>query len=96
MLKDVNVNVKIKLAALWASVMFLYAYADITHFVLQPGSLEDILKGEIGGIEISSTFLFGSAILMTTPAIMIFLSVLLRARIKVSFPSTNSLKLRHC
>jgi hypothetical protein len=46
MLKDVNVNVKIKLAALWASVMFLYAYADITHFVLQPGSLEDILKGK--------------------------------------------------
>jgi hypothetical protein len=47
MLENVNVNVKIKLAALWTSVMFLYAYADIQHFILQTGSLEEILGGTI-------------------------------------------------
>ena len=28
-LEDVKINVKIKLAALWVALMFLYIYADI-------------------------------------------------------------------
>jgi hypothetical protein len=31
-LKDVNIDVKVKLAALWTAVMFLFAYNDIIHF----------------------------------------------------------------
>ena len=80
-LKNEPINVKIKLAALWTAVMFLYAYADIQHFVLQPGSIKEILEGTIGGIETTPTFLFGAALLMTIPSVMIFLSVGLNAKV---------------
>lgn len=79
-LKDVKVGVKVKLAALWTAVMFLYAYNDIMHFVLQTGSLESLLRGELGDVQFSPVFLFGAAVLMAIPSLMIFLSVALKAR----------------
>ncbi len=78
---DSPVHVRMRLAALWTSVMFLYAYADIQHFVLQPGSQQDIGEGTLGGITLTQEFLFGAAVLMTVPAVMIALSVGLRATI---------------
>lgn len=36
-LEDVKVNVKLKLAALWASFMFLYIYVDYFHLYM-PGA----------------------------------------------------------
>jgi hypothetical protein len=51
-LVDVKVNVKIKLAALWATVMFLYIYVD--HFALfELGIIETIIAGEIAGFQIT-------------------------------------------
>ena len=76
-----TVKVAVKLAALWAAVMFLYAYADITHFVLQTGSLEEITNGAIAGVPISSLFLLGTAVLMSIPSVMIFLSVGLKPNV---------------
>ena len=76
-----SVNVKIKLAALWTAVMFLYAYADIQHFVLQQGSIAEILQGSIGGMEITPVFLFGAALLMIIPTLMIVVSVTLKAKL---------------
>ena len=32
-MEDVKINVKLKLSALWAAVMFLYVYADIKAFL---------------------------------------------------------------
>jgi hypothetical protein len=78
-LKNVDIDVKLRLSALWTAVMFLYAYADIQHFVLQSGSLEEILRGELGGMQLTPAFLFGAAVLMTMPALMVFLSVALKA-----------------
>ena len=75
------INVKLKLAALWTALMFLYAYADIQHFVLQPGSLSEIISGSIAGAEITSLFLIGAAGLMSIPSSMIVLSVFLPAKI---------------
>ena len=43
-LEDVKVNVKIKLSALWASVMFLFAYVDIMG-KYEPGHLEEAIAG---------------------------------------------------
>lgn len=45
-LEDIKVNVKLKLAALWASFMFLYIYVDYFHLFM-PGSIEDILAGKM-------------------------------------------------
>jgi len=37
-MEDVKINVKFKLSALWAAVMFLYVYADIKA-LFRPGIL---------------------------------------------------------
>ncbi len=79
-LEDIQVNVKIKLAGLWTSLMFLYIYAD--YFSLyQDGHLEDIMAGEIAGFEINQTWLLGVMVLMSISSVMIFLSVVLDAKL---------------
>jgi hypothetical protein len=79
-LEDVKANVKFKLSALWIVLMFCYTYADILGFYA-PGNLEELLSGEIAGIKMTQSMLLGSAILMVIPSIMIFLSLILKARI---------------
>jgi hypothetical protein len=58
-LEDVKVNVKLKLAALWASFMFLYIYVDYFHLYM-PGSIEDILAGRVFAFDITYVFLIMS------------------------------------
>ena len=79
-LEDVNVNVKLKLAALWASFMFLYIYVDYFHLYM-PGSIEDLLAGKVWKFEISQAFLLAGLASVTIPALMIFLSVALLAKV---------------
>ena len=46
LLEDVKVPVRVKLSALWASVMFCYVYGD--YFGLyKPGSLQHMLDGRM-------------------------------------------------
>ena len=77
-LADVKVNVKIKLSALWITLMFLYIYADILGFY-SPGTIENVILGEIGGSQITDGFLFLMAIWMALPSVMVFLSLTLKA-----------------
>ena len=79
-LEDVKVNVKLKLAALWTSFMFLYIYVDYFHLYM-PGSIEDLLAGKVWEFEISQTFLLVGLASVTIPALMIFLSVALPAKV---------------
>ena len=78
-LEDVKINIKIKLAALWVALMFLYIYADILTFY-QPGIIEEIISGKIVGIQINQVFLLGAAILLAIPGIMVCLSLTLKAK----------------
>ena len=77
--EDVKVNVKIKLSALWIALMFLYTYADILGFYA-PGNIEELISGEIAGIQMTQELLLGSTILMAIPSVMIFLSLTLNAK----------------
>ena len=79
-LQNDKVNVKIKLAALWVAVMFIYVYADIKT-LFQPEIPEQIISGIIGGMTINQSFLFAAAILMSIPPIMIILSLILKPSI---------------
>ncbi len=78
-LEDVKINVKIKLAGLWATVMFLYIYADIVAFYTQE-HLESVLAGEVAGMQMTPIFLLMMMILMTIPSLMVFLSLTLKAK----------------
>ncbi len=79
-LEDIKVNVKLKIAALWTSFMFLYIYVDYFHLYM-PGSIEDILAGKIFIFDISYVFLLIAMISVIIPALMIFLSVALPAKV---------------
>ena len=78
-LRDVKIEDKIKLCALWVALMFCYTYADILGFYA-PGNLEELISGEIAGIQMTQGLLFGSAVLMAIPTAMVVLSLTLRAR----------------
>ena len=76
-LEDIMVNMK--LAALWASMMFFYIYVD--YFGLHmPGHLQNILAGKVFVFDITPVFLLTALVLTTIPALMIFLSVALPAK----------------
>lgn len=79
-LEEIEINVKLKLAALWASFMFLYIYVDYFHLYM-PGSIKDILAGKVFVFDISYVFLLIAMILVTIPTLMIFLSVTLPAKV---------------
>lgn len=79
-LDDMKINVKLKLAALWASFMFLYIYVD--YFALyMPGKIRDILAGKVFVFDISQTFLLVAVTSVSIPALMFFLSVALSAKV---------------
>ncbi len=79
-LEDIKVSLKLKLAALWASLMFLIIYID--YFALyMPNTMEDILKGRVFVFDITQGFLLAALTMVTIPALMIFLSVALPAKI---------------
>lgn len=78
-LEDVKINIKIKLSALWASVMFIYLYVDVFGF-FKPGVIEDAITGKVWTFQITQVWLLGVIILMTIPSLMVFLSLILPAK----------------
>ncbi len=77
-LEDGRVPIRLKLSALWATVMFLYAYVDIFTFY-KPGIIDDILAGQVWEFDITQGWVVGGLVLMTIPALMVFLSLALTA-----------------
>jgi len=79
--EDVKINVKLKLSALWVAVMFLYVYADVRAFY-EPGIIEQIISGEFAEVGITTTqALMLGLITMTPPSVMVFLSLILKAKL---------------
>jgi len=79
-LDEQKVTVRQKIAALWASFMFLYIYVD--YFALyMPGKIEDILSGIVFKFDITQGFLLAALVSVSIPALMIFLSVALPAKV---------------
>jgi hypothetical protein len=79
-LEDIKVDLKLKLAALWTSFMFLYTYVDYFHLYM-PNKMEDIQKGVVYEFDITQGFIMIALSLATIPILMIFLSVTLPAKI---------------
>ena len=77
---DIKVNLNLKLAALWASFMFLYIYVDYFHLYM-PGALKEMLATKVFVFDITQTFLLAALVSITIPALMIFLSVALPSKL---------------
>lgn len=78
--EDTPVSVKIKLAALWAPLMFHYSYGDILGFYT-PEAIEDLITGRAGNVQITDGFLVIMAVWMAIPSLMVFLSLALKASV---------------
>ena len=76
-LEDVKIPVKVKLAALWTSVMFCYVYGDYFELYI-PGKLQGMLQGQMAPLgPVTQGVLVGTSILLAVPSLMIFLSIAL-------------------
>ena len=78
-MKDPKVNIKLKLALSWVALMFLYIYNDILS-LYQPGHVADLAEGHSQGMIFTQPILFGAALLMALPGLMVLLSAMLPAR----------------
>jgi hypothetical protein len=79
-LEDIKIDIKLKISALWATVMFLFAYGDIFGF-FRTGYIEEVIAGKIAGNQINQVFLMGISIYIAIPSLMIFLSLVLKPRL---------------
>ena len=73
MIEDIN----IKLSALWIARMLTGFLGDVLRF-LEPGMMEEILSGEVGGMQMAGNMLLVAAIVMVLPIFMVFLSLTLK------------------
>ena len=60
-------------SSLWLFAVLNYLYCDVLG-LYDAEDLEQILAGSVGGLEITQTFLLGSAVLMTIPISMVLIS----------------------
>jgi hypothetical protein len=74
---DAHVGVRLKISALWAALLFLYAYGDIFGF-FKPGRIQEIVSGEISGIQITESFLLAVSVYVAIASAMVFLTLVLR------------------
>ena len=76
-LEPFNVNVRVKISALWTSMLFVFAYVDL--FSLYRRDFRaDLEAGEIGGFTINHTFLLGTTVYVVIPSLMVFVALVLR------------------
>lgn len=75
MLENKKINIKIKLSALWASVMFCYIYCDYFELYV-PEKVDGLITGT--NTLNSPIKLFLASVMMSIPALMISLSILLK------------------
>lgn len=74
-----NVNVRMKISALWTAMLFIFAYVDI--FSLYRADFRaDIEAGTIGGFGIDQSFLLATTIYVVIPSLMVFATLVLRPR----------------
>lgn len=75
-LLDARIPVQLKLSAAWGALMFLYLYADFFGLFRQ-GVIEGLIRGEVWVFDINQTYLVIVSVMMSIPALMVFLSAVL-------------------
>lgn len=74
------IDTRMKIAALWAANMFIYAYVDIFGF-FRADIVNGALAGKVGAFQVDQTFLLLTTVYVVVPSLMIPLSLMLKGRI---------------
>jgi hypothetical protein len=78
--QDYWINPRIKIAALWATMLFVFVYVDL--FSLYRSDVRaDIEAGKMLAFTIGQGFLLGVTIYVLVPSLMVFLSLALPVRV---------------
>ncbi len=78
MLENPKINIKLKLSALWTSLIALYIYGDYFELYV-PGRVENLIN--VTAIADTPAKLFLASLFISIPSLMIALSVLLKPKI---------------
>ena len=76
--EDFQINVKLKISALWIAVMFCYVYGDYIEIYV-PGVIADAMAVK-SSIETQLEF-FSVALLMAIPSVMIFFTLVVKPNV---------------
>jgi len=76
-LEPVIVNVRVKISALWTSMLFVFAYVDIFS-LYRPDFRASIAAGEVGGFSVNQAFLLATTAYVLLPSLMVFAALILR------------------
>ena len=78
--RDSWVNPRVKIAALWASMLFVFVYVDL--FSLYRADVRaDIEAGKISAFSIGQGYLLGAVVYVALPSLMLFLSLVLPVKV---------------
>ena len=78
--QDSWINPRIKIAALWASMMFIFAYVDLFG-LFRSDVRADLEAGKMFTFTVGQSFLLGVTIYILVPSLMVFLSLVLPVRV---------------
>jgi len=78
--KPSNVNVRVKISALWISMLFVFAYVDLFS-LYRPDFRAEVEAGQIGGFTVNQSFLLVTTAYVVIPSLMVFGAIVLRPRV---------------
>jgi len=73
------VNTRIKIAGLWTSMLFVFAYVDIFAF-FRKDILEGALAGKVGEFDANQVFFVFTTVYILIPCLVLFLTLVLKAK----------------
>ena len=76
--EDFQINVKLKISALWVAVMFCYVYGDYIQIYV-PGILAKAM--EVNATTETQIEFFAVALLMAMPSVMVFFTLVVKPKI---------------
>jgi hypothetical protein len=74
------VNVRVKISALWASMLFVFAYVDLFS-LYRPDFRAAVEAGEVAGFAVNRSFLLGTTAYVVIPSLMVFCVLVLPPRL---------------
>jgi hypothetical protein len=75
-----RVNVRVKIAALWASMLFVFVYVDL-FTTYRADFRADLDGGKVNGFTVDQAFLLATTAFVVIPSLMVFLTLVLPPRI---------------
>ena len=75
-----SIDVRLRMAALWTSTMFLFAYVDLFS-LYRPDVRQGLEDGRVGQFDVGQPFLLATTLYVAVPCLMIYLTLVLPRRV---------------